>query len=119
MKRGDLKRLVGFKETKLLNFFSAAGINFQNIASNDALISDKINSLVSQAGWSLEFVVTSGVESDAGKPDGNGIVRHPPRFSSDMDRHPGMTENVWARLGSACPIFASAIARYGDWQVDC
>ena len=27
-----------FDETKLLNFFSAAGINFQNIASNDAMI---------------------------------------------------------------------------------
>lgn len=70
VKRGDLK-VDSFKETKLLNFFSAAGINFQNIASNDALISDKINSMAS-AGWSLEFV-TSGVESDGGKPDGNGI----------------------------------------------
>ena len=70
VKRGDLK-VDNFKETKLVNFFSAAGINFQNIASNDALISDKINNLVAQ-GWSLEFVV-SGVESDAGKPDGQGL----------------------------------------------
>ena len=54
-----------------MNFFSAAGINFQNIASNDALITDKINNLVSQ-GWSLEFVV-SGVEADSGKDDGNGL----------------------------------------------
>ena len=70
VKRGDQK-VGGLKETKLLNFFSAAGINFQNIASNDALIADKINKLVS-GGWSLEFVV-SCVESDAGKQDGNGL----------------------------------------------
>lgn len=70
VKRGDLK-VENFRETKLVNFFSAAGINFQNIASNDALISDKINNLVSQ-GWSLEFVV-SGVEADSGKDDGNGL----------------------------------------------
>ena len=70
VKRGDLK-VDEFKETKLLNFFSAVGINFQNIASNDALIGDKINTLVSE-GWSLEFVV-SGVESDAGKDDNQGI----------------------------------------------
>ena len=62
VKRGDLK-VDAFRETKLVNFFSAAGINFQNIASNDALITDKINNLVSQ-GWSLEFVV-SGVEADS------------------------------------------------------
>lgn len=70
VKRGDLK-VDNFKETKLLNFFSAAGINFQNIASNDAMIADKINKLVAE-GWSLDFVV-SGVESDSGKDDGQGI----------------------------------------------
>lgn len=70
VKRGDLK-VDDFKETKLLNFYSAVGINFQNIASNDALIADKINDLVTQ-GWELTFVV-SGVESDAGKDDGNGL----------------------------------------------
>ncbi len=70
VKRSDLK-VDNFRETKLVNFFSAAGINFQNIASNDALITDKINNLVSQ-GWSLEFVV-SGVEADSGKDDGNGL----------------------------------------------
>jgi hypothetical protein len=42
-----------------------------NVASNDALISDKVNNMVA-AGWSLEFVV-SGVESDAGKQDGQGL----------------------------------------------
>lgn len=70
IKRGDLK-VDNFKETKLLNFYSGVGINFQNIASNDAMISDKINKMAAE-GWILAFV-TSGVESDAGKDDGTGI----------------------------------------------
>ncbi len=68
--RSDLK-VDNFAETKLLNFFSIVGINFQNIASNDAVISSKINNLVKE-GWELKFAV-SGVESDAGEKDGNGI----------------------------------------------
>lgn len=60
-----------FEESKLLNFYSLVGINFQNIASNDALIASKINTL-SEEGWSLMFV-TSGVESNAGTEDGAGI----------------------------------------------
>ncbi|KAA9341031.1 hypothetical protein F0P94_03690 [Adhaeribacter soli] len=68
--RSDLK-LDAFDETKLLNFYSAAGINFQNIASNDALITSKINTLTNE-GWELAFTL-SGVESDAGGPDGKGI----------------------------------------------
>lgn len=59
------------KETKLLNFFSLAGINFGNIAANDAVISAKLNELVKD-GWSVAFV-TSGVESDGGTGDGQGI----------------------------------------------
>jgi hypothetical protein len=55
----------------MLNFYSLGGINFQNIASNDAMISAKLNEM-SQAGWTLAFV-TAGVESDAGTPDGEGI----------------------------------------------
>lgn len=70
IKRDDIK-IDNFQETKLLNFYSIAGINFQNIASNDAVISSKINEL-SVEGWQLLFV-TSGVESDGGKGDGNGI----------------------------------------------
>ncbi|GAB7086469.1 hypothetical protein [Marinifilum fragile] len=70
VKRSDAKVSL-FAETKLLNFYSIAGINFQNIASNDALISSKINNLVEQ-GYELAFV-TSGVESDSGKGDGKGI----------------------------------------------
>jgi hypothetical protein len=70
VKRKDLK-VDNFEETKLLNFFSLGGINFQNIASNDALISDKLNEMTA-AGWTLAFVV-SGVESDGGETDGQGI----------------------------------------------
>lgn len=60
-----------FKESKLLNFYSMVGINFQNIASNDALIASKMNAL-SKEGWELSFV-TSGVESNSGSNDGQGI----------------------------------------------
>lgn len=60
-----------FEESKLLNFYSLTGINFQNIASNDALITSKLNELT-EAGWDLAFV-TSGVESDAGVKDGKGL----------------------------------------------
>ena len=70
VKRRDLK-VDNFEETKLLNFFSLGGINFQNIASNDALISAKLTEMTA-AGWELAFVV-SGVESDGGETDGQGI----------------------------------------------
>ena len=64
-------RVKDFDETKLLNFYNVAGIRFQNIAANDALITSKINTMIEE-GWELAFV-TSAVESDAGKSDGNGI----------------------------------------------
>lgn len=70
VRRRDLK-VDEFEETKLLNFFSLGGINFQNIASNDAIISSKLNQMVAD-GWTLAFV-TSGVESDGGEIDGQGI----------------------------------------------
>ncbi|MEO9965807.1 MAG: hypothetical protein ABJF11_08465 [Reichenbachiella sp.] len=70
IKRGDAK-VDEFSESKLLNFYSVTGINFQNIASNDALISSKLNQMAEE-GWELMFV-TGGVESDAGKSDGKGI----------------------------------------------
>ena len=73
--QGDIKRdevkIDNFEETKLLNFYSAVGINFQNIASNDAVVSSKLTEMAHE-GWELLFV-TSGVESDAGEKDGNGI----------------------------------------------
>ena len=43
------------KETKLVNIYSLVGINFGNIASNDAVITAKINSLAAE-GWSVAFV---------------------------------------------------------------
>ncbi|WP_339653140.1 hypothetical protein [uncultured Maribacter sp.] len=69
-KRDEI-RVKDFDETKLLNFFNIAGIRFQNIAANDALISSKINAMVAD-GWELAFV-TSAVESDSGKGDSSGI----------------------------------------------
>lgn len=74
-KQGDIDRsdikIGGMRETKMLNFFSMVGINFQNIASNDALIMSKLNEMDAQ-GYELAFVA-SGVESDAGKEDGQGL----------------------------------------------
>ncbi len=70
--RGELKETgLDMKETKLLNFYSLAGINFGNIATNDAIIASKINETVKE-GWSVAYI-TSGVESDAGERDGKGI----------------------------------------------
>ena len=70
VKRGDAK-VDKFSETKILNFYSMAGINFQNVASNDALATSMLNDL-SKQGWTL-MTVAAGVESDAGKGDGNGV----------------------------------------------
>lgn len=68
--RSDI-RVKNFEETKLLNFYNIGGIRFQNIAANDAVITSKINTMISE-GWDLAFVV-SGVESEGGKGDGQGI----------------------------------------------
>ena len=70
VKRGDLK-VDEFNETKLLNFYSGVGINFQNIASNDAMITARMNELAKE-GWTLSFFAT-GVESKAGSDDSDGI----------------------------------------------
>ena len=69
-KRGDI-RVKNFEETKLLNFYNIAGIRFQNIAANDAVISSKLTDMLKD-GWELIFV-TSGVEANAGGDDGQGI----------------------------------------------
>ncbi len=69
-KRGDI-RVKNFEETKLLNFYNIAGIRFQNIAANDAVISSKLSAMAAD-GWELAFV-TSAVEADAGDKDGQGI----------------------------------------------
>jgi hypothetical protein len=70
VKREDVK-IEKFDETKLLNFYSGVGINFQNVASNDAVVSSKLSEMAKD-GWQLMFV-TSGVESDGGANDGKGI----------------------------------------------
>ena len=70
VKRRDIK-VDELNETKLLNFYSLTGINFQNIASNDAMIEAKMTELAKD-GWKLMFM-TSGVESNAGSQDGEGI----------------------------------------------
>ena len=68
--RSDI-RVKNFEETKLLNFYNLGGIRFQNIAANDAVVTSKINTMIAE-GWELAFV-TSAVESDGGKEDGQGI----------------------------------------------
>jgi len=68
--RSDI-RVKDFDETKLLNFYNLGGIRFQNIAANDALMTSKINDMLME-GWDLAFV-SSAVESDSGKDDGQGI----------------------------------------------
>lgn len=70
VKRKDAK-ISAFSESKLLNFYSGVGINFQNIASNDALISSKINEMIKQ-GWKLTYVA-SAVESKGSKDDKQGL----------------------------------------------
>ena len=57
---------IGIKD-----IYNIAGIRFQNIAANDAVISSKLTTMI-QDGWELIFV-TSGVESDAGSSNGQGI----------------------------------------------
>ena len=64
-------RVKDFEETKLLNFYNLGGIRFQNIVSNAALMTSKINAMVAE-GWELAFINT-GVESEGGKEDGQGI----------------------------------------------
>ncbi|TNF70751.1 MAG: hypothetical protein EP302_07885 [Bacteroidetes bacterium] len=68
-KRDEI-RVKDFEETKLLNFYNLGGIRFQNIAANDSMISSMINAMVAD-GWELAFL-TSAVESDSGKDDGQG-----------------------------------------------
>ena len=69
-KRSEI-RTKNFEETKILNFFNVAGIRFQNIATNDALITSMLNDMTAN-GWTLAFV-TSAVESVGGKDDKQGI----------------------------------------------
>lgn len=67
----DEIRVKNFEETKILNFFNLGGIRFQNIAANDAVVNSKVNYMLEE-GWEL-VTITAGVESNAGKDDGEGI----------------------------------------------
>ncbi|MGB5370699.1 MAG: hypothetical protein WBN18_09725 [Flavobacteriaceae bacterium] len=67
----DEIRIRNFEETKLLNFYNIAGIRFQNIVANDAVVASKLTTMAAE-GWELVFV-TSAVEADAGQSDGQGI----------------------------------------------
>jgi hypothetical protein len=55
----------------LLNFYSLVGINFKNIANNDRLIVETINTYVAE-GWELH-TVTTGVNSASEGKGGTGI----------------------------------------------
>ena len=72
-KRSEI-RTQAFEETKLLNFYNVAGIRFNNIATNDAMVRSKLNEMSSQ-GWEL-FTVTSGVESADKERDAIFITRY-------------------------------------------
>ena len=70
--RGEI-RTKAFKETKLLNFYNVAGIRFNNIATNDAMMRSKLNEMSSE-GWEL-VSVASGVESADKERDAIFITR--------------------------------------------
>ena len=53
-----------------MNFYNLGGIRFNNIATNDAMVTAKLNDLASQ-GWELAFV-SGGVES-SGDKDKQGV----------------------------------------------
>lgn len=72
-KRSEI-RTQAFEETKLLNFYNVAGIRFNNIATNDAMVRSKLNEMSTQ-GWEL-FTVTSGVESADKERDAIFITRY-------------------------------------------
>jgi len=52
-----------FTEKELKNFYSAVGINFNNIANNDQVIVGRLNDYTSQ-GWEL-VEINTGVQSPA------------------------------------------------------
>lgn len=67
----DEIRVHNYEETKLLNFFNVAGIRFQNIAANDAIVNSKVTTMLNE-GWELVNIV-AGVESVGSKDDSHGI----------------------------------------------
>ena len=66
-KAGSITSASTMQEIKIENFYSAVGINMENIYSNDKVVTAKLNEL-SEQGWELTFINT-GVQSptDGGK----------------------------------------------------
>ncbi len=69
----DIDDKGDMSERKMENFFSMMGINFGNIRSNDAMITQKISELYAQ-GWKI-MAITPGVYS-ADKSTGIFITRY-------------------------------------------
>jgi hypothetical protein len=61
------------EEVKMENFFSMTGINFENVRSNDKMITDKISQMTND-GWEL-VQITPGVYA-ADKSTGIFITRY-------------------------------------------
>jgi hypothetical protein len=55
------------EEVKMENFFSLVGINFENVRSNDRMITAKLTDMERQ-GWKLQHITTGvyGVETSTG-----------------------------------------------------
>ena len=66
-------RTKAFEQTKLLNFYNVAGIRFNNIATNDAMMRAKLNEMSSQ-GWEL-VSIAAGLESADKERDAIFITR--------------------------------------------
>ena len=64
-------KVVTVVESIVPNGLGRSRMIFQNIAANDAVMTSKVNDMVTQ-GWELAFINT-GVESEGGKGDGKGI----------------------------------------------
>ena len=67
-------RLKNFEETKILNFFSAIGIRFQNIAANDAVVNSKVQAMLNE-GWELVSTNVGGVRRRQTDTEGIYITR--------------------------------------------
>lgn len=64
----------GSSDTKMLNFFSGIGINFQNVTKNSEDITTKLNQLAAE-GWKLESAST-GVQGSGEGAQGLFISRY-------------------------------------------
>lgn len=62
-------------EIDMKNFFSLAGINFQNINNNEQLILEKISQMNAN-GWELHSITPGVVSPGAGGPTGIFITRY-------------------------------------------